>query len=208
VCGGPIPANSFENYWSALNLLKQRVMPTSALGASRVLEVRSEVIESRIYLIRGEKVILSHQIAELYAVAAKVLMQAVKRNRERFPPDFMFQISREELEILRSHFVTSSSGWGGRRVMPYAFTEQGVAMLSSVLKSSRAVQVNIAIMRTFVHIRRTLANNTELALRINDIERRQGEQEVNIESIFDVINRMLALPESPKRTYGLPVPPE
>ncbi|MGA7410854.1 MAG: ORF6N domain-containing protein, partial [Bryobacteraceae bacterium] len=108
---------------------------------------------------------------------------------------------------LKSQFVTSSWGWGGRRVMPYAFTEQGVAMLSSVLKNSRAVQVNISIMRTFVQIRRTVANNNELALRIRDIERRQGEQEVNIESVFDVINRMLALPDSSKRIYGLPVPP-
>ncbi len=130
------------------------------------MDVPSEVIESRIYLIHGEKVILSHQIAELYGVAAKVLMQAVKRNGERFPPDFMFQLIRAELDNLRSHFVTSSlsRGWGGRRVMPYAFTEQGVAMLSSVLKSSRAVQVNISIMRTFVHIRRTLINNAELTL--------------------------------------------
>ena len=92
--------------------------------------------------------------------------------------------------------------------MPYAFTEQGVAMLSSVLKSSRAVQVNISIMRTFVQIRRTLANNTELALRIKDIERRQGEQDANIESIFDTINSMLTPPESPRRSYGLPMPPE
>ncbi len=182
-------------------------MPTSALAASRVLDVPNDVIESRIYLIRGEKVILSHQIAELYGVAARVLMQAVKRNRERFPADFMFQIIRAELDNLKSQIVISSLSWGGRRVMPYAFTEQGVAMLSSVLKSPRAVQVNISIMRTFVHIRRTLAENTELALRIRDIERRQGEQEANIESIFDVINRMLALPESPKRTYGLPVAP-
>src|SRR5271165_2641722 len=183
-------------------------MPTSALAASRVLDVPSEVIESRIYLIRGEKVILSHQIAELYGVAARVLMQAVKRNRERFPADFMFQITKGELEILKSHFVISSLSWGGRRVMPYAFTEQGVAMPSSVLKSSRAVQVNISIMRTFVQIRRTLANNTELALRIKDIERRQGEQDANIESIFDTINSMLTPPESPRRSYGLPMPPE
>ena len=179
------------------------------MAASRGLDVPSEVIESGIFLIRGEKVILSHQIAELYGVAAKILMQAVKRNREQFPPDFMFQISREEMEILRSQFVTSSlgRGWGGRRVMPYAFTEQGVAMFSSVLKSPRAVQVNISIMRTFVHIRRTVTGNAELALRIKDIERRQGEQEANIESIFDVINRMLAIPDSPRRSYGLPVPP-
>ena len=91
-------------------------MPTSALAASRVLDVPSEVIESRIYLIRGEKVILSHQIAELYGVAARVLMQAVKRNRERFPADFMFQITKGELEILKSHFVISSLSWGGRRL--------------------------------------------------------------------------------------------
>jgi len=182
-------------------------MSASALASGRALVVPSEVIESRIYLIRGEKVILSYQIAELYGVATKVLMQAVKRNRERFPPDFMFQITLEELEILKSQSVTSSSGWGGRRVMPYAFTEHGVAMLSSVLKSPRAVQVNISIMRTFVQIRRALANNAELALRIKDIERRQEEQDTNIESIFDAINSMLAPPDSPKRTYGLPVPP-
>ena len=160
-------------------------MPTSAPAPSRVFDIPSEIIESRIYIIRGEKVILSHQIAELYGVAPRVLMQAVKRNRERFPPDFMFQIDQEELEILKSQFVISSLSWGGRRVMPYAFTEQGVAMLSSVLKNSRAVQLNISIMRTFVHIRRTLASNSELALRINDIERRHSEQDTNIESIFE-----------------------
>ncbi len=179
-------------------------MSTTALAAAMI---PSEVIEGRIYLIRGEKVILSHQIAELYGVEARVLVQAVKRNIERFPPDFMFQLTRAVVEILRSQIVISSSGWGGRRVLSYAFTEQGVAMLSSVLKNSRAVQVNIAIMRTFVQMRRTLADNQELALRVKDIEERQEQQDAHIENIFEVINSMLAPPaDLPKRTYGLPLP--
>jgi ORF6N domain len=184
-------------------------MSTTALApVSPAPVIPNEAIEGRIYLIRGEKVILSHQIAELYGVEARVLVQAVKRNIERFPADFMFQLTRQELEILRSQTVISSSGWGGRRILPYAFTEQGVAMLSSVLKNSRAAQVNIAIMRTFVQMRRTLANNQELALRVKDIEDRQEQQDAHIENIFEVINSMLAPPaDLPKRTYGLPVPP-
>lgn len=181
-------------------------MSTSASAATPASIIPNGVIENRIYLIRGVKIILSTHIAELYGVEARVLMQAVKRNIDRFPSDFMFQLTREERDELRSQFVISSTGWGGQRVLPYAFTEQGVAMLSSVLKSSRAVQVNISIMRTFVQIRRTLASNTELALRIRDIERRQEEQDANIESIFDAINSMLAPVDSPKRNYGLPVP--
>ena len=111
-----------------------------------------ELIEKKIYLIRGHKVMLSTDLAKLYGVEVRVLVQAVKRNIERFPEDFMFQLSQEEYENLKSQIVTSS--WGGaRRARPYAFTEQGVAMLSSVLRSERAIQVNIAIMRAFVRLR-------------------------------------------------------
>jgi len=116
-----------------------------------------EIIESKIYLIRGHKVMLDSELAELYEVETKVLIQAVKRNVQRFPEDFMFQLNDREFMNLRSQTVTSSSGHGGRRYIPYVFTEQGVAMLSSVLNSERAVQVNIAIIRTFVKLREMLS---------------------------------------------------
>jgi len=112
-----------------------------------------ERIENRIFMIRGQKVMMDHHLAELYGVKTKVLLQAVKRNIKRFPSDFMFQLEESEYGLLRSHFVTSS--WGGRRYLPYVFTEQGVAMLSSVLKSERAIEVNIIIMRAFVRLARS-----------------------------------------------------
>jgi hypothetical protein len=112
-----------------------------------------ELIERRIYLIRGHKVMLDSDLAELYQVTTKALNQTVKRNLGRFPEDFMFELSSDEADFLRSQTVTSKKGRGGRRYLPYAFTEQGVAMLSSILKSRRAIQVNIAIMRTFVRLR-------------------------------------------------------
>jgi hypothetical protein len=124
--------------------------------------VPHEITRQKIFLIRGYKVMLSNDLAELYNVQVKRLIQAVKRNRERFPDDFMFQLSRDEFRNLKSHIVTSS--WGGaRRSTPYAFTEQGVAMLSSVLRSRRALQVNIAIMRAFVKLREILSTHKELA---------------------------------------------
>src|SRR5438270_7283256 len=132
-------------------------------------------IAQSIYLIRGQRVMLSQYLAILYGVAVKVLNQAVKRNAVRFPADFVFQLKAEELANLKSQFVTSS--WGGsRRARPYAFTEQGVAMLSSVLKSERAVKVNIAIMRAFVKLRQTLETNRELAQKFAELERRVGER--------------------------------
>ena len=123
-------------------------------------------IEARIVILRGHKVMLDTDLASLYGVQTKVLIQAVKRNIERFPPDFVFQLREQEVVILRSQFVTSSSAgvesWGGRRTSPYAFSEQGVAMLSSVLRSTRAIAVNIAIMRAFVRVREMVAANAEL----------------------------------------------
>ena len=130
-----------------------------------------EKIENKIYLIRSQKVMLDRDLAELYGVKTSALIQAVKRNIKRFPGDFMFQLSKAEFENLRSQFVTSS--WGGRRYEPYLFTEQGVAMLSSVLKSGRAVDINIAIMRVFVKIRRMAGSYKDLAKRIERLEKSQ-----------------------------------
>ncbi len=146
---------------------------------------------------------LSTDLAELYEVAPKVLMQAVKRNRERFPADFMFQLTRVEYSNLKSQFVTSS--WGGaRRAAPYAFTEQGVAMLSSVLRSPRAVQVNIAIMRAFVKLREILATHRDLARRLDEMESKYDKQ---FRVVFDAIRQlMMAPPEKPRRRIGFAVP--
>jgi phage regulator Rha-like protein len=153
-----------------------------------------EMIERKIYLIRGEKVMLSSDLAELYGVEPKVLIQAVKRNIERFPEDFMFQLSNQEFTNLKSQIVTSS--WGGiRRANPYAFTEQGVAMLSSVLRSKQAVQVNIAIMRAFVKLREILSTNKELALKLDQLERKIEKHDEEIKLIFDAIRELMKPPE-------------
>jgi hypothetical protein len=163
--------------------------------------VPTERIEKLILLLRGEKVLLGQQLAELYGVPTKVLIQAVKRNRNRFPEDFMFQFSREEFENLKSQFVTSS--WGGmRRALPYAFTEQGVAMLSSVLRSDRAVRVNIAIMRAFVSLRRMLATNETLARKLADLERRLEGHDQAIKSLFDAIRELMSPPAKSCREIG------
>ena len=137
--------------------------------------VPAERIEKAILLIRGEKVILDQDLAELYEVETKTLVRAVKRNRKRFPADFMFVLSKEEFSHLRSQSGTSSQ-WGGRRYAPYAFTEQGVAMLSSVLHSDRAVEVNIEIMRAFVRLRAILATHKDLARKLAELERKYDEQ--------------------------------
>jgi len=160
-----------------------------------------EIIEKKIYLIRGHKVMLSTDLAKLYGVEVRVLVQAVKRNIERFPEDFMFQLSREEYDNLKSQIVTSS--WGGaRRSRPYAFTEQGVAMLSSVLKSERAIQVNIAIMRAFVKLREILSTHKELAYKLAELERKIERHDEEIKAIFDAIRQLMTPPEKPKRRIG------
>ena len=158
-----------------------------------------EIIERKIYLIRGHKVMLDSDLAELYEVETKVLLQAVKRNVQRFPEDFMFQLNDQEFMNLRSQFVTSSSGHGGRRYLPYVFSEQGVAMLSSVLNSERAVQVNIAIMRTFVKLRQMLASNADLARKLASLERKYDSQ---FKMVFDAIRQLMTPPEKPKRKIG------
>jgi hypothetical protein len=151
-------------------------------------------IEQRIFLVRRQKVILSTHLAELYDVEPRALVQAVKRNARRFPADFMFQLTRFEFDILKSQIVISS--WGGsRRALPYAFTEQGVAMLSSVLHSDRAIQVNVEIMRTFVKLRRILASSAELARKLDTLEKKYDSQ---FKTVFDAI-RQLMMPPEPKK---------
>jgi hypothetical protein len=136
---------------------------------------------------------LDSDLAGLYGVETRVLLQAVKRHIERFPPDFMFQLSAEEFKILRSQIVTSS--WGGRRYAPCAFTEEGVAMLSSVLRSRRAIEINIAIMRVFVHLRQILADNAVLRKKLE-------EHDEKIKYIFNLLGQMLEVPEKPKKRIG------
>ena len=156
------------------------------------------MIEKKIYLIRGQKVMLSNDLAELYGVEPRALVQAVKRNSERFPEDFMFQLSDNEFESLKSQFVISS--WGGmRRAKPYAFTEQGVSMLSSVLRSKQAVQVNISIMRTFVKLRELIATHKDLARKLENMEKKYDTQ---FKVVFDAIRSLMSPPEKPKRKIG------
>ena len=163
--------------------------------------IPQEQIEAVILLIRGEKVILDRDLAELYEVPTKVLNQAVKRNLKRFPGDFMFQLSAEEHDqILRSPIVTSSDGaagsHGGRRYRPYAFTEQGVAMLSSVLSSDRAIEVNIAIMRAFVQLRQLLLTHKDLARKLKDLEQKYDE---NFRLVFDAIRQLMQPPSTAEK---------
>jgi ORF6N domain len=158
----------------------------------------TEGIEDSIFVIRGVRVMLSTHLAQLYHVEARTLVQAVNRNRRRFPSDFMFQLTTAEWENLKSQFVISS--WGGsRRSTPYAFTEQGIAMLSSVLKNSRAVQVNIEIMRAFVRLRQMLASNAELARKLDALERKYDAQ---FKVVFDAIRQLMEPPERKKRKIG------
>lgn len=154
-------------------------------------------VESRVHLIRGHRVMLSVDLAELYSVNPGALVQAVKRQRQRFPPDFMFQLTRAEYKNLKSQSVISS--WGGARATPYAFTEQGVAMLSSVLRSSRAVRANIAIMRAFVDLRRATSLNAELTRRLDNLERRYDSR---FQEVFAAIRKLMSPPEIPRRRIG------
>ena len=179
-------------------------MPDSAAEPAVV-----PLIESRILLIRGQKVLLDSDLAALYQVETRALNQAVRRNAERFPEDFMFQLSLEETQALTSQSVISNQGGrGGRRYRPYAFTEQGIAMLSSVLQSKRAIGVNIAIVRTFVRLRQLLATHEDLARRLDQLEWRQSEQEGRVQYVFETIQQLIEAPEiEPKRRIGFPTNP-
>ncbi len=158
-----------------------------------------EVVATKILEIRGKRVMLDSDLARLYGVETKVLLQAVKRNLRRFPDDFMYQLTKQEIIILRSQIVTSS--WGGRRYSPYVFTQEGVAMLSSVLNSERAIQVNILIMRAFTKLREILLTHKELAAKIEALERKYSEHDKTIKSIFEAIKQLLEspVPESRRR---------
>lgn len=154
-------------------------------------------VERRIRTIRGEQVMLDSDLAELYEVETKAVVRAMKRNAERFPADFMFQLSETEWQDLRCQIGTSS--YGGRRYRPYAFTEQGVAMLSSVLSSTRAVQVNIAIMRAFVQLRRMAGDHKDLLRKVNEMERKYDDQ---FKVVFSAIKRLMEPPPVPKKKIG------
>ncbi len=162
------------------------------------------IIKQRILLIRGNRVMIDSELAQLYGVSTKVFNQAVKRNINRFPEDFMFQLSEGDIENLRSQFVTSSldSDYGGRRYLPYVFTEHGVAMLSSVLNSERAVAMNIFIIRTFIKIRELVVSNKELTLEIEIIKNNQKDQGKLIENIQSVVTQMIEKPIRQKGKIG------
>jgi hypothetical protein len=166
---------------------------------SKPLTIPIERIQNSILLIRGGKVILDSNLAKLYAVQTKTLNRAVKRNLARFPSDFMFQLTSKEAETLRFQFGTSKTGLGGRRYLPYVFTEQGVAMLSSVLNSERAVLVNIEIMRAFVNLRRMLASNADLARKLNDLEAKYDRQ---FRVVFDAIRELMTPPPARLKPIG------
>ncbi len=173
-----------------------------------------ESIEKRIYLIRGLKVMLDSDLAELYGVSVKRLNEQVRRNRKRFPPDFMFQLDGDEHQALRSQLATLDVGRGKyRKYLPLAFTEQGVAMLSGVLHSDRAIQVNVAIMRAFVKLRETLALHRDLARKLQDLEDHIAGHDAQIQNIFEAIKQLMEPPVKPMSRIGFhlqkepPLPP-
>ena len=157
-------------------------------------------ILSKIVYLREEKVLLDRDLAEMYGVETKQLKRAVRRNIERFPKDFMFELTSKEFDNLRSHFGTSS--WGGTRYKPMVFTEQGVAMLSSVLNSKRAIEVNIAIMRAFVHLRKITVSHQELAKKLAELEQRLEDHDEQILAIFEAINKLIEEDEKPPKKIG------
>lgn len=167
------------------------------------LPIPREKIERRILLIRGQKVMLDSHLAELYAVSTKRLNEQVRRNLRRFPDDFMFQLTKVEYDALRSHFATLKPGRGRhRKYLPLVFTEQGVAMLSSVLNSERAIAVNIEIIRAFVRLRELLATHRDLARKLDELERKYDRQ---FRVIFDAIRQLMIPPEKGKQQIGFRV---
>ena len=160
------------------------------------IAIVDEVIPSKIYVIRNQKVLLDRDLSQLYGVETKRLKEAVRRNRNRFPEDFMFELNKEEFEILRTQFASSS--WGGLRYMPMAFTEQGIAMLSSVLKSERAIAVNIQIVRLFTKMRNLLSENLNLKLEIEGIKKEVRNNKKNVEVLFSYLDELLDKKESEK----------
>ena len=169
------------------------------------IQIKTESISGLIHFIRGEKVILDSHLARLYEVPTKVLKQAVRRNITRFPIDFMFELTENEADSLRSQIVTLKRGQH-LKYLPFVFTEQGVAMLSSVLNSDNAIQVNIAIMRAFVQLRRFLESHRELALKIEELQRTVLSHDENIQLIFETIRQMIEKKSEPMEPVGFKIP--
>jgi len=169
-------------------------------ASSKILiSIPNEIILSKIFLVREKKVMVDRDLAELYEVETKVLNQTVKRNISRFPSDFMFQLNKVEMEIWKSQFVTSKASQKGLRKRPFVFTEQGVAMLSSVLNSKRAIQVNIQIIRAFTKLRELLATNKQLREKIEEMEKKYDKK---LREIFEVLKRLIMEEEKPKERIG------
>ena len=195
-------------------------VPKPALvNGKQIAAPLQSLIGGRILALREQRVMLDADLAELYGVQTKVLVQAVKRNLARFPQDFMFQLSADEFTALRSQTVTSNTGRGGRRTAPYAFTEQRVAMLSSVLGSPRAIGVNIEIMRTFVRVRELAATHSELAKRLSELEEKTESLSMQhdtfssntrnqLKQVFDALRELMTPPDPPKRPMGFVTPQE
>jgi hypothetical protein len=191
------------------------IVPTTKSQKKSSVPVSVQIIKRRIYLIRGHKVMIDADLAALYEVPTKRFNQQVRRNLRRFPEDFMFQLTKEEAESLRSQFATSktsggslrsqiatSKGRGGRRYLPYAFTEQGVAMLSSVLNSERAIEVNITIMRAFVKLRQMLESNEELNRKFTAVIRKLATHEEYFTIVFDELKKLNEPPPRPRKQIG------
>lgn len=166
---------------------------------SAVALVPAEKIASQIYLVRGEKVLLDSDLAELYGVETKALNRAVQRNGGRFPADFMFQLTEEEFEALRCQIGTSNGGRGGRRYLPHVFTEQGVAMLSGLLNSPRAIAVNVEIMRAFVRLRQMIASHADLARKLDGLEKKYDDQ---FKVVFEAIRELMLPPPEKTKELG------
>jgi ORF6N domain len=184
-------------------------MAKSAGDKAGIRVVAGLTIEKRIFVVRERQVMLDEDLADLYGVETKVLVQQVKRNAKRFPADFMFQLTKAEAEALRSQFVTSNEGRGGRRYAPYVFTEQGVAMLSGVLRSDRAIAVNIEIMRAFIELRRAAGTFHQLQQRLDqmelDIGARLSEHDEQLRQIFEALRQLVTPPSRARNPVGFRV---
>jgi hypothetical protein len=179
------------------NLLSMPVKRSTTLASA---------VESRILLLRHQRVILDTDIADLYGVPVKVLNQQVKRNRERFPADFVFQLTSKEDAVLRSQFVTSKQGRGGRRYAPYAFTEHGAIMAATVLNSERAVQMSVFVVRAFVRLREMLATNRKLAGKIDELENRLDTHDSTIQDLIEAIKELMKPEDPPRKSIGFQIP--
>jgi hypothetical protein len=170
---------------------------------SKIEKDRAEkIIDQRIFIIRDQKVMIDSDLAELYGVSTKRFNEQVKRNLDRFPDDFVFQLKHDEYENLRSQIATSSLGYGGRRYLPYVFTEHGVAMLSAVLNSKKAILMSIFIVRAFIKMRESLDNYRDLAIKIGEIELKQTYDHATIKNVHEVVKHLLKTPDELKKRIG------